>query len=275
MGPLYFSKEEPNMSEAAKEQKTLPKGRIHLLDEIRGFAVIFMVIFHAFFTIGYFFQWEWGMDLVRFCYPAVPYFAGLFVFISGIASNLSHSNIDRGARLLFIAYGVSIVSFLAVGNQDAIRFGILHMLAICMMLYGLLSRILKVIPLFIGIVLNVIFFTLTYTVTEGKLGIPYLWEMDLPIEWYQTDFLYPLGFIRNGFTSGDFYPLLPWMFLFFAGCFFGRLAVQKKLPKFTYKSHVKPIAFIGRHTLLIYLAHQPVIFGLCYAVQLILSMTAH
>ena len=263
------------MSDAAaapKEQKTVPKGRIHMLDELRGFAVLFMVFYHTFFTIGYFFGWSWGIDVIKILYPIGPYFAGAFVFISGISSNLSHSNIDRGARLFFIAYLVTLVTFFAVGSENTIRFGILHMLSVCMMLYGLISRITKVIPVWIGLPVNIILFILTYTVSEGLISVPFLWQMKLPLEWYQTDFLYPLGFIRNGFSSGDFFPLLPWMFLFFAGGYFGRLAVQKKLPKFTYKSHIKPLAFVGRHSLFIYILHQPLIFGVCTLVEYIMKL---
>ncbi len=255
-----------------KEQKTLPKGRIHLLDELRGFAVVFMVCYHALYTIGYFFGWTWGMDTLKIIYPFGPYFAGLFIVIAGISSNLSHSNIDRGARLFFIAFAVTLVSYICVGNDDTIRFGILHMFSVVMMLYGLTSRILKVIPYPIGILFNLVMFILTYHLPEGKLSIPFIWEMKLPVEWYQTDFLYPLGFIKNGFSSGDFFPLFPWMFLFFAAVFFGRLAVQKKLPKFVYKSHVKPLAFIGKHSLLIYLLHQPVIFGICKLAEYLINL---
>ena len=264
------------MPEATSEykEKSKPKGkpRIHLLDEIRGFCVFCMVFYHAFYTIGIFFNWSWGMWLLNFFTPAEPFFAGAFIFISGISSNLSHSNIERGAKLFFISYIVTFVSFIAVGNSAVIRFGILHMLSVCMMLYGLISRITKVIPVWIGLPVNIILFILTYTVSEGFISVPFLWQMKLPLEWYQTDFLYPLGFIRNGFSSGDFFPLLPWMFLFFAGGYFGRLAVQKKLPKFTYKSHIKLLAFVGRHSLFIYILHQPVIFGICTLVEYIMKL---
>ncbi len=260
------------MAEDAKEQKTVPKGRIHLLDELRGFALIFMVFYHTCFTVGYFFGWEWGRDIINILYPIGPYFAGIFIFISGISSNLSHSNIDRGARLFFIAYIVTLVTFFTVGSESAIRFGVLHMLSVCMMMYGLLSRILKYVPMIAGLLLNVVLFVLTIPVSEGNIAIPFLWKMSLPMEWYTTDFLYPLGFIRNGFSSGDFFPLLPWMFLFFAGGYFGRLAVKKKLPKFTYKSHIKPLAFLGKHSLLIYLLHQPIIFGICKLVEMLLQL---
>ena len=58
-------------------------GRYFLLDEIRGFAVICMVFFHAFYTcfetlsIGFF------GDLINFFLPAEPFFAAGFIFISG------------------------------------------------------------------------------------------------------------------------------------------------------------------------------------------------
>lgn len=275
MSAYYFSREDANMSEAASEQKAKPKAkaRIHLLDEVRGFAVVCMVFYHAFFSVGYLFGWDWGISLINFFRPAQPVFAGIFIVISGIASNLSHSNIERGAKLFFIAYIVSLVTFFVVGEQNTIRFGILHMLSICMMLYGILSRLLKLIPMWIGVILNAALFIFTMTVTSGSIGIPFLWSYELPTEWYQTDFLYPLGFINNDFTSSDFFPLLPWLFLFFAGCFFGRLAAKKKFTKFSYKNHIPPLSFVGRHALIIYLAHQPVIFGLCYAAQLIMGMT--
>ena len=253
------------MSDGAAEQKEKPKGkaRIHLLDELRGFAIFCMVFYHAFYTIGMLFKWEWGTSLMKFFAPAEPYYAGLFIIISGIACNLSHSNIERGSKLFFISYIVTIITFLSVGKNFVIRFGILHMLAVCMMLYGILTKVCRLIPLWVGFAVNILLFILTIDVVKGYIGIPFLWHIDLPVQWYQTDFLFPLGFIKKGFVSSDFFPIFPWMFLFFAGCFFGRLAVQKKFPKFTYKKHIPFFSFLGKHSLIIYLLHQPVIFGIC------------
>ena len=272
-------KEEPGMADGGSKDspkaKSKGKGkRIHLLDELRGFAVFCMIFYHAFYTVGMFFNWEWGNILVNFFSPAEPFFAGLFILISGISSNLSHSNIERGTKLFFISFAVTLVTFFAVGSDNVIRFGILHMLAICMMLYGVLAGLMKYIPMWAGFALNVILFILTFNVMYGFLGIPGIFTIDIPAAWYKTDFLYPLGFFKAGFVSSDYFPLFPWMFIFMAGAFFGRLASKNKFPKFTYKKHIPAMSFLGRHALIIYLAHQPVIFGLCIAAQQMIRVFA-
>ena len=258
-------------TKAKTKPKTKKRPRIYLLDELRGFAIICMVFNHAFYTVGIFFDWGWGKMLLDFFAPAEPFFAGLFILISGICSNLSRSNIERGAKLFFIAYILTVVTYFVVGNESAIRFGILHMLSICMMLYGILSGICKYIPMWIGIIVNAAMFVFTFGVTSGYVGIPFVWTFRLPIEWYQTDFLYPLGFVGSGFSSGDYFALLPWLFLFFAGGYFGRLAAQNKFPKAAYKNHIPFLSFLGKYSLIIYLAHQPVIFGICEAVKYIVK----
>lgn len=258
------------MSEGAQEQKQKSKKsskRICLLDELRGFAVFCMVFYHAFYTVGMLFGWTWGVQLMSFFSPAEPFFAGLFIFISGICSNLSHSNIDRGAKLFFIAFFVTVVTYFGVGNDNAIRFGILHMLSVAMMFFGVMAPLLKYIPLWVGFAVNAALFVLTLNVAYGTIGIPFLFSFALPVELYKTDFLYPLGFVYTGFRSSDYFPLFPWLFLFLSGTFFGRLASAKKFPKFTYKKHVPFFAFLGRHALIIYLAHQPLIFGICTAIS--------
>ena len=168
--PVYFLKEEPAVAEATSEQKQKPKSkpkgkaRIHLMDEIRGLCVFCMVFYHAFYTVGVFFNWEFGMTLLNFFTPAEPFFAGMFIFISGISSNLSHSNIERGAKLFFISYIVTVISYMAVGSGAVIRFGILHMLSICMMLFGILTKVTKMIPLWLGFALEICLFILTFNV---------------------------------------------------------------------------------------------------------------
>ncbi len=259
------------MSEKPKEKKSGKggkggKARIHLLDELRGVALCVMLIYHALYTLGFIFGWRPGADIINTVYPIGPYFAGIFIAVAGICSNFSHSNTDRGAKLFFLAFIVSAATYFVVGSENAIRFGILHFMSVSMLFYGVTSPLLKHIPLWIGFAVNVILFILTIDVVRGSVGIPYLWSIQLPAELYKTDFLYPLGFIYPGFTSSDYFPLFPWIFLYLAGCFFGRLAVQKKFPKFTYKKHVPFLALMGRHSLIIYLVHQPIIYGICYIV---------
>ena len=69
------------------------------MDEIRGLCVLLMIFYHAFYTMSMLFHWELGTKLLVFFSPAEPFFAGLFILISGISSQLSHSNLIRGLEL--------------------------------------------------------------------------------------------------------------------------------------------------------------------------------
>jgi uncharacterized membrane protein len=77
----------------------------------------------------------------------------------------------------------------------------------------------------------------------------------------------PLGIYTSSFTSSDYFPLLPWAFIFLVGTFFGRFAAAEKFPKFTYQSHIPPLSFMGRHALIIYIVHQPIIAGVAWLVD--------
>lgn len=251
------------------------KSRIYLMDELRGFAVFCMVFYHGFYTFAYLFHWQIGEILLRFFMPAEPWFAGLFIFISGISSNLSHSNLIRGVKLLAVAAVISLVTILIV-PEDQILFGILHFLSICMILFGALQllrkRFSQTPPPFRWTTLAALFllYILTMRVSSGYIGIPYLFEIELPSSLYQY-WLSPLGFPSADFFSADYFPILPWIFIFFAGTVFGRLAAAGKFPAFTYQSRIPFFSFLGRHALIIYILHQPVIFALSSVIQLIIT----
>ena len=54
------------------------ENRIHFIDEIRGFAVLCMIIYHGFYLFGTFFENEAAMKLFEFFMPVQPLFAGVF-----------------------------------------------------------------------------------------------------------------------------------------------------------------------------------------------------
>lgn len=240
--------------------------RIHLMDELRGFAVLCMVFYHAFYTFAFLIGWDFSRVLLDFFTPAEPWFAGGFVFLSGIAGNLSRSNLKRGLKLAVVAVGVSAVTILFV-PQEAIYFGILHLLSVSMVLAGLCKRWLDRVPLWAGAAVCTALFLFTMGVEYGYLGIarlPLLW---LPEPWYATNWLVPLGLYNSTFFSADYFPVFPWLFLFFCGLFAGRYAADGRLPAWMYRPHIKPLAFLGRHALVVYIAHQPAIYGIGMLVQ--------
>lgn len=250
--------------------------RIHLMDELRGFAVFCMVFYHGFYTLAFLMGQSWGEWLYRFFMPAEPWFAGLFIFIAGISSNLTHSNLVRGVKLLGVALLVTLATAIAVPDE-LIVFGILHFLSVCMIAFGLLQLLRRRLgrteePPFRlwPVVVCAVLFIVTRYLASGYLQIPFLLRVFLPSGWYQA-WLAPLGLPGPGFSSADYFPLLPWCFVFAAGTVVGRLAKAGKFPAWTYPSRVPFFSFLGRHALLIYVLHQPVIYGAALLVQAIVS----
>lgn len=245
--------------------------RIYALDELRGFSVFCMVFYHAFYSIGLIFHVPFFMSLLSFFMPAEPFFAAIFIIISGISSNLSRSNISRGAKLFVVAMAVTLVT--AIVEPDyIIKFGVLHMLSVSMLIYGLLQKPLSKIPRIFGMVFFGLLFLVSYCVPYQYLGIPKLFAVKLPSQLYSTSWLYPIGFPNAGFFSSDYFPLIPWLFAFLFGTYIGKYAAEERFPKFTYKSHIPFFSFLGRHALLIYVAHQPIIFGLTYIIAFLFNI---
>lgn len=241
--------------------------RIHFLDELRGLAILCMVFYHAFFTMSYFFHFKIGYQLFSFFTPAEPFFAALFILISGVCSKLSRSNLKRGLKLFAVATGVTAATYFIPGAL--IIFGILHMLSISMILFSLAEKLLdKILPT-LGLVLFLTLFFITQTIQNRYIGFinhPFVY---LPSQLYELSFLFPLGICNSEFYSADYFPLIPWMFLFLAGTFLGQFAVKDKFPEFMYKSKIPLFSLLGRNSLLIYIVHQPIIYFICWLVSLV------
>lgn len=236
--------------------------RIQLLDTLRGVMVIYMVYYHTLFDLGFMF----GKDWARRQFDAQPFSQMIigctFVFVAGLTIRFSRNAALHGARLLIIASAVSIVTaFFFPGS--GIFFGVLHLLAVCMMVYAVLGKVLERIHWIPGALVSLALFLCTYWVQSGFFGIKGLFRIPVPEALTDGSMMYAFGFIEPGFGSVDYYPLLPWLFLFLCGCFAGRLLERDSLPEPLYKDYCKPLTFIGRHSLAIYVVHQPVIYALC------------
>lgn len=226
-----------------------------------------MVFYHAFYMFGSFFEMEFMSAAQKFFEPLQPPFACLFILISGISCNLSHSNFVRGARLFAVALGFTLVTAVILpkfGIDEAqIIFGILHLLSVSMLLFALLKKPLSKIPTAVGIGINMVLFFVLYSVPSGSiLGF------DLPQVLYANSLTAALGFAPHGFYSADYFPLIPFLFMFFVGTFIGRFVLNGDLPEGFYKLRCRPLAAVGRKTLIIYIAHWPIIFLLGLIISL-------
>ena len=234
--------------------------RVWLIDEIRGISILLMVLYHA----GYDLVAIFGVNLPFFFSPGVnllrDIMAGSFILISGVSCQFSHSNPRRGAITFGLGMLMTLVTAIIIPDQIII-FGILHCLGLCMLIYALSAPLLQKIRPLWGALLFLSFFYLTFTLPRGYFGgISY--SFALPRFLYDTGFLFPFGFPSASFFSSDYYPLFPWLFLFLAGSFLGIPLKSGTFPTPFYRLHAPWLAFIGRNTLVIYLLHQPILYGL-------------
>ena len=238
-------------------------GRILWIDELRGLALVAMILHHIAFNIVYFVKLPID-GLAGFleggAFRALQLvFIGVFLGLSGICSHLSRRPLLRAGRVILGALAVTGVTYF-VFPEDVIWFGVLHCLATCMALAALFGKYGKKVPPLWGAFVSLLLFAITYRVPDGFL---LFWR--LPKAWYIGGILTPFGFPDAFFGSMDYVPLLPHIFLFAAGFFLGNLRLPEGGGKVPF------LGFLGRHSLMVYLLHQPLLFGIFFLLEKIIE----
>lgn len=249
------------------------KKRIHMLDEIRGFAIICMIVHHTFLDIGDVLKLEWGYKIFDALCIVQPVFWAAFIIISGMCTRLSRNAVKRGFIVIGCAVAITVVTALIMplaGFEGAqIYFGILHFMGICMVAAGIIMPVLKRMDYRIGALVSALLFFFFYGIDNKTL---FFGLIRLPEVLYQNNLFAPLGFHNGSFFSADYFPLIPWIFMFFFGSFVGKIAADEKLPASMYISRIKPLSFVGRNSLWIYMAHQPVIYAVLFLTAIIIAL---
>lgn len=245
--------------------------RIRLLDTLRGLAVTFMIIFHTEYDLVFMFDALWLKEAfyVQSDYSWIA--TALFVFLAGITIRFSHQPAKHGARVLAIAACFTLVTAF-IFSGSAIYFGALHLIACGMLAYSLASGVTDKLPWWVGLLLCAALFVFTRHISEGYLGIGQL-RLTLPIVLLRNNLLYPFGIISGGFSSVDYLPLVPWLFMFFCGVFVGRPVQESQLPDVFYKDICPPLTWLGKHSLLIYIIHQPIVYAILYLILCIIPQS--
>ena len=243
------------MNDAAKT--TGP--RYALLDELRGLALISMIGYHAMWDLVYMFGLyaPWYGGTPGFLWQQATSWA--FILLSGFCLGLGHHPVRRGLIVFGGGALVTLVTLIAM-PQDLVLFGVLTFLGSAMILTGLARPLLEKLPAWAGLAGSVLLFVVTRQVNSGFLGFGGWVIAWLPGTLYRNLLTAFLGFPAPGFFSTDYFSLIPWLFLFWAGYFLQKLAGRERMEPLR-RSVCPPLGWLGRHSLLLYLLHQPVIYG--------------
>ena len=239
--------------------------RVHLLDELRGFSILCMILYHGVYNVLLFLPVTFDFFFSPFMGFLQHFFAGGFILISGAACRFSRNNLKRGALCFLFGMAMTLITVLFVPKLP-IYFGILHCLGACMIFFWLLRPLLDRVSPLILLAVFLFLFLVTYSIPQGMIGPPGLYQEPLPDFLFQAEWLFPIGIKTDSFFSADYFPLLPWLFLFLAGSCLGIPIREGRFPAFFYRLHSKFLSWAGRHTLWIYLLHQPVLFLLLWLI---------
>lgn len=233
--------------------------RVWELDALRGICVLGMVAVHFVYDL---------IDLygiVSWDYPdwflVIMNWGGiLFILISGICATLGRRSVRRGLIVVLCGFICTAVTWgmyhFGFATKDIIiYFGVLHCLGTCMILWWLFKRLPTAALAVLGVAIAV-------------AGL-FLWYTPVDVGMY----LVPLGFHPAEFYSSDYFPLLPNFGYFLIGAVLGRTVYRRKetlLPKINDRAPLlRFLQLCGKHSLWIYLLHQPVLSSICWLLTLL------
>lgn len=236
--------------------------RIATIDTLRGFAILNVIVYHTLWDLDNLF----GFNLLWFHSEPIYIWqqcgSSLFIFLSGFCRPLCKSTWKQCLKLTACSLLISGGSYLFAGS-DFISFGILSLFASCFLLFSLFQQLLQKLPYHLGFYGSLLLFLLTKKIAYGFVGIGSL-TLNIPNSLYANWFTAWLGLPPNYFYSADYFPLLPWFFIFSAGYFAGREFFRKKTDAVSplLQINIPPLNFLGKHSLATYLVHQPIIYAI-------------
>ena len=222
----------------------LRSARLPMIDIIRGIALIGVVIFHLTFDLQYFGVLPFGTMAQLFWVVFARAVAGTFVFLAGVSLVLAHGSGIRWGPfwrstgvVILAAIGISAVTFFAI-PFGYIFFGILHIIAVSRILGLAFLRA----PVWVIVALALAIWIAPYLVQSPA---------------FDSRWLAWIGFSQTVPLSMDLEPVFPWFGPFLLGMALARLGW---LPTWSPPGAVaRGLAWIGRHTLILYLIHQPIL----------------
>ncbi len=237
--------------------------RLHGIDALRGFTVLSMVAYHFLYDVNmiYGHSPRWNTEPQVFFWQQCICWS--FILISGFVWPWTRGkHLRRGLVINLWGLVVTAVSCLAVPSE-AVWFGVLSFLGCAVLLLIPLDRGLKRVNPWLGLGVSFLLFWLFRHVDAGYLSLGPLFRLDLPKALYTPRLLTPLGFPYPGFRSSDYFPMLPWFFLYLCGYFLHGVFLRHPGLQRPLSVKVPVLDLIGRNSLPVYLLHQPLCMLIC------------
>jgi len=236
------------------------------VDLLRGIAVVMMIVFHFLYDLNYFSIYN--LNLHSEYFPIYLYSIGtLFILLVGTSLSLSYSRaekertgkklylryLNRGLKIFGLGLLITVITWIYLG-EGFVVFGVLHCIGASIILAYPLLRF-RYLNLSLGVVL-----ILTGVILKN-LSFDFYW-----LVW--------LGFTPSPFYTIDYFPLLPWFGVVLIGIFLGNSLYPNYKRVFNLKDLcrlkvIRFFCFLGRHSLIIYFIHQPILLTVVYLLSIL------
>lgn len=235
------------------------QGRIDAIDVARGVALVMMAIYHFGFDLLMLGFWSVDVTSETAWVLLARATVSSFLFLAGLGLILATRNgvrwtpfLKRLAAITGAAALISVATWFAIPDVW-IFFGVLHMIALA----SVLALGLRFLPWYVLMTLAV------FAVAAPTMVWPRLF--DTPLLWF-------LGLGRIEVFSNDFVPVFPWIAPVLLGLCAGRVLVAlEQAPGWTmWRAEAPPfraLSFLGRHSLVVYLIHQPIFFAILIPIR--------
>lgn len=236
--------------------------RLWEIDTARGVAVVLMVVYHFIWDLANFRIIDTNM-LATPWQSFARSIGSTFIFVMGLSATLVYARLVdrarragegsvfrwyllRGLRIFGWGLAITLATFFATPS-NYIVFGILHLLGASLILLYPFLRL----PRWLLVVIALPLIALGLYLNKQSVGFPWL---------------LPFGVLEQGRSMSDWYPLLPWFGVALLGVVAGRTWYANGDRQFALADRstnplVRGLSFVGRHSLVIYLLHQPILIG--------------
>ncbi len=225
---------------------------------MRGIAIIMMILFHLLYDLNYFGGYNLNIHSGFWLYFGRAT-ATIFILLVGISLTISYPRakkkqkkrlyrkyLNRGLRIFAWGLVISLATWLFL-RAGFVVFGVLHLIGISIILaYPFLKlRLWNLLP-------GVLFISLGLYLKKYTFGFSWLiW----------------LGLKPGQFYTIDYFPILPWFGVVLIGLFFGYILYPNctrrvNLCDLSNFAVIRSLCLFGRHSLLIYLIHQPILIAI-------------